>query len=203
MKSVVLYFLAAAMFGQSSNLPPCRVGMHVPIVSPLNYAATILAIDEANGSYQVKSDRDGLTDWVPARNLRYSCTGAEAKPVSDSFFTGTWTMFLGPTAHNEVIDSKGYVVVGPGARVPPLVIRADGSYTWTLDSKTIVNGKWRTMAANELRSGTKAPAILLLNAEGGKNWQVWRTGVNKGNNRDAIGLERMDLGLSYQGTRLP
>jgi hypothetical protein len=50
------------------------------------------------------------------------------------------------------------------------------------------------MVEGELRSGTKLPAILLLNAEGGKNWEVWRTGVNQGDNRDAIGVERMDLG---------
>lgn len=202
MRLIILFAFAIEIFGQNSNLPPCRAGMHIPLVSPLNYPATILAFDEAKGSYQVKSDRDGLTDWVPARNLRYSCTGAEAKPVTDSYFTGSWTLFLGPTAHHEVVDSKGYLVVGPGAHVPPLVIHIDGTYIWTLDSKTVIHGKWRTMEASELRSGTKAPAILLLNGEGGKNWQVWRTGVNQGNNRDAIRIERMDLGLSYQGTRL-
>ena len=175
----------------------------MPLVSPLNYAATILAADDAKGSYQVKSDRDGLVDWVPARALRYSCTGSEAKPVTDSYFTGAWTLFLGPTAHHEQIDGKGYLVVGPGARVPPIVIRADGTYTWTIDRKTVINAKWRALAAGEMRSGTKGPAILLVGGEGGKNWQVTRSGVNKGDNRDAISLDRMDLGLSYQGTRLP
>jgi hypothetical protein len=162
-----------------------------------------MAYDAAKGSYQVKSDDDGLTDWVPARNLRYSCTGAPAAPVTQAYFIGKWSLFLGPTAHHEVIDSKGYLVVGSGAHVPPLQINADGSYTWVLDSRTTVRGRWRAMAENELRSGTKSPAILLLNAEGGKNWEVWRTGVNPGDNRDAIGIERMDLGLSYAGTRLP
>ena len=94
-------------------------------------------------------------------------------------------------------------MVGPGAHVPPLLINADGTYVWTIDSRTIIKGQWRRMADSELRSGTKAPAILLLNAESGKNWEVWRTGVNPGNNRDAIAIERMDLGLSYKGTRLP
>ena len=177
--------------------------MHVPIVSPLNNAATILAIDEAKGSYQVKSERDGLVDWVPARKLSKSCVGAEARPASESYFLGTWTLFVGPTAHHEVIDAKGYLVVGSGARVPPLLINADETYVWTIDSRTIIKGKWRKMADGELRSGTKAPAILLLNAESGKNWEVWRTGVNPGNNRDAISIDRMDLGLSYKGTRLP
>lgn len=202
-RAVIGLFVISTGFAQKPDLPVCRVGMHVPLVSPLNYSAVILAVDEAKGSYQVKSDSDGLTDWVPARKLRYSCVGAEAAPVSEAYFAGAWTLFLGPTAHHEAIDSKGYLVVGSGARVPPLVISADHSYVWTIDSRTVVRGTWRTMAAGELRSGTKAPAILLLNGEGGKNWEVWRTGVNAGSNRDAIGVERMDLGLSYQGTRLP
>ncbi|MEP6574063.1 MAG: hypothetical protein ABJD11_15280 [Gemmatimonadota bacterium] len=177
--------------------------MHVAIVSPLNYSANIMAYDAGKGSYQVKSDADGLTDWVPARNLRYSCTGAEAAPVTLGYFVGKWSLFLGPTAHHEVIDEKGYLVVGPGAHVPPLQINADGTYTWIIDRQTTIRGRWRPVAEKEMRSGTRAPAILLLNAEGGKNWEVWRTGVNQGNNRDAIGVERMDLGESYQGTRLP
>jgi hypothetical protein len=176
--------------------------MHVAIVSPLNYGAKILTYDAAKGSYQVKSDDDGMTDWVPARNLRYSCTGAAAAPVTQAYFIGKWSLFLGPTAHHEVIDSKGYLVVGSGAHVPPLQINVNGTYTWVLDSRSTVRGRWRAMVESELRSGTKPPAILLLNAEGGKNWEVWRTGVNQGDNRDAISVERMDLGESYAGARL-
>lgn len=188
---------------QNPSLPECRVGMHVARVSPLNYGATILAFDEAKGTYQVKSDSDGLKDWVTANKLRSSCVGSEAKPISEAFFVGTWTLFVGPTAHHEVIDSKRYTVVGPGAKAPPLTIRADGAFVWVIDSKTTIRGNWRMMAEKELRSGTKAPAILLLKGEDGKDWEVWRSGVNQGNNRDAISVERMDLGLSYQGTRLP
>lgn len=52
--------------------------MHVAIVSPLNYGAKILNYGAAKGSYQVKSDDDRMTDWVPAWHLRYSCTGEAA-----------------------------------------------------------------------------------------------------------------------------
>jgi hypothetical protein len=41
---------------------------------------------------------------------------------------------------------------------------------------------------------------LSSKGEGGKDWEVRRSAVNPGNNRDAIQIERMDLGLSYQGT---
>lgn len=193
----------ASAAAQPADLPPCRVGLHVAKVSPLNYGGTILAYDAAKGSYQVRSDRDGLVDWVPKYNLRYSCSGADAAPVTPSYFYGRWSLFIGPTAHRETIDDKGYIVVGSGAHVPPLQINPDGSYVWMIDSRTTIRGRWRPMAANELRPGTSLPAILLINGEGGKDWEVWKTGVNPGNNRDAIGIRRRDLGLSYQGTRLP
>ena len=186
---------------QTAVMPPCTVGMHLPIVSPINRSGTLLAIDAAKGSYQVKGE-DGLVDWVPARSLRYSCVGAEAAPVAPSYFIGKWSLFIGPAAHHEVIDGEGYLIVGSGAQVPPLEIKADGSYVWVIDSKTTVRGNWRSMAESELRYGTKSPAILLLKAEDGANWEIWKTGVNAGNNRDAISIERIDMGLSYAGTRL-
>ncbi len=187
----------------AANLPTCAVGMHVTRVSPLNYGAVILKFDAAKGTYQVKSDSDGLLDWVPASKLRSSCVGAEAASVTMNYFIGKWSLFVGPTAHHQVIDDKGYLVVGPGAHVPPLQVNADGSYVWVIDSKTTLKGQWRTLADKELRAGTKPPAILLMKAEGGKDWEVWKTGTNAGNNRDAISVERMDLGQSVQGTRLP
>lgn len=173
--------------------------VHRAVRVELNYGAKILAFDATKGTYQVKSDADGQLDGVPAYKQRYSCKGLEAPSVSSNNFTGKWTLFVGPTPHREVIDDKGYLVAGQGAHVPPLQINADGTYAWTVDRKTTVRGSWRAM----LRAGTKLPAVLLLNSEGGKNWEVWKTVANAGNNRDAIGVERMDLGQSYQGTRLP
>ena len=206
-KEVMIDFLVGLASGIAAqvpaNLPPCRVGMHVPIVSPLNYGATILAYDATRGSYKVRSDADRLIDFVPAYKLRYSCVGAEAKAVTESYFIGRWSLFIGPTAHREIIDDKGYLVVGRGAHVPPLQIDANGRYVWVIDSRTTIHGKWRSLAANELRAGTKPPAILLMHGEGGKDWEVWKSGVNAGNNRDAISVERMDMGLSAMGTRLP
>src|SRR5436853_84757 len=96
------FFLVSASAQTKPPLPPCRADMHVPPIGPLNYGGTILAVDETKGSYQVKSDRGGLVDWVKAYNLRYSCAGVEAKPVSDNFFAGKWELFVGPTPHYEV-----------------------------------------------------------------------------------------------------
>lgn len=185
----------------AGELPPCRVGMHVPRVSPLNYGAVILAADPVKGTYRVKSDSDGLIDWVESYSLRTSCVGAVAQPIADDFFIGDWQMFVGPTPNNVVIGGKAYIEVGPGGKAPPIVIRKDGGYSWKIDSKTTVIGRWRPMAATELKYGTKGPAILLMKGEDGKDWQMYQHGTHLADNRDQAYVERMDLGLSYMATR--
>lgn len=185
----------------ASGLPVCRAGLHVPRVSPLNYGATILAVDPAKGSYKVKSDADGLIDWVSSYSLRTSCTGAVAQAITADFFIGDWEMFVGPTPNNVVIGGKAYIEVGPGAKAPPIVVRKDGGYSWKIDSKTTVTGRWRALAPNEMRNGTVGPAILLMKGESGKDWQMSRRGTALADNRDQANIDRMDLGLSYMATR--
>lgn len=193
--------VAAAPPGNPNGLPTCRVGMHVPRVSPLNYGAVILAADSAKGSFQVKSDSDGLIDWVSAYSLRTSCIAAAAQPITTSFFVGNWEMFVGPTPNNVVVAGKAYIEVGPGGKAPPISVRADGSYSWKVDSRTTVSGHWRPMAEGEMKSGSKGPAILLIKGESGKDWQMTRRGTALADNRDQADIDRMDMGLSYMATR--
>ena len=198
-----LAFIAPALALQSTAaLPTCAKGMRLPRVGALNYPGTIVAVDMKKGTYQIKSESDGLLDWYPASKLSHFCKGAEASAVTESYFTGTWNLFVGPTAHHEDYGSTRYLVVGPGAKAPPLVINANGTYIWRIDSQKTVTGKWRKLADTEMRSGTKSPAILLMKGEDGKDWQVSNAGVNAGSNKDRISIDRMDLGLSYQGTRM-
>ena len=152
---------------------------------------------------QVKSDSDGLVDWVPARKLRYSCAGVEAQPIS---LILRWQVGFGSSARPlsmKLLTQKAYLVVGPGAKAPPLAINADGTYSWQLDSKTKIDGKWRKMLEAELRPGTKAPALLLLR----RGWQELGDLEERKRSIRATTVmytvERMDLGLSYHGTRLP
>ena len=192
---------AVAFAGAAQALPTCQVGLHAPLVSPRNTSATIIAADPAKGSYQIRSDDDHMTDWVSAYQLRYSCAGAAAAAIDANFFVGRWTMFVGPTPNT--VDRGGHVFleVGPGGQAAPIMINADGSYAWKVDSATVVRGRWRVMSAGEMRSGSRGPAILIVAGEGGHNWQVTRRGVNAGSNKDQLDIDRMDLGTSYMATR--
>ncbi len=171
------------------------------IVSPLNNDAVIIAAKPGQGSYQVRSLSDQLVDWVPSRNLRRSCTGAEASAVDTGFFVGSWNTFVGPVPLTTIHGGKAYTEVSMGGHGRPIQVNGDGSYVWQVDSSTTVRGRWRAMAAAEVRSGTVGPAILLINGEGGKQWQMSRHGVNAGNGHDQASVDRMDLGVSYMAPR--
>ena len=95
-RATSLLLLAAMPLARAADLPPCKVGMHVPRVAPLNYGAVILDFDAKKGTYKVKSDSDGLIDWVPARFLKSSCVGAEAAPIKPDYFIGKWSLFVVP-----------------------------------------------------------------------------------------------------------
>jgi hypothetical protein len=193
---------AVVSFGAAAQaLPGCQVGLHAPLVSPRNNSATIIAANPAKGSYQIRSDDDGMTDWVSAYQLRYSCSGASAPAIDTNFFVGRWSMFVGPTANRVGRDGQVFLEVGPGGRAAPIMINADGSYAWKVDSVTVVRGRWRVMGQGEMRGSSRGPAILIVAGEGGHNWQVSRRGVNAGSGRDQVDVDRMDLGTSYMATR--
>ena len=201
-KSILLSLALVALAGSAAAqpLPACRVGMKV-IVSPLNNDAVIIAANPAQGSYQVRSLSDQLTDWVPTRALRYSCSGAAPPPVDNGFFVGSWSTFVGPVPLTTVHNGKAYTEVSMGGHGLPIQVNGDGSYIWFVDSATTVRGRWRAMAASEVKYGTNGPAILLINGEGGRQWQMSRRGVNAGNGHDQATVERMDMGVSYIATR--
>lgn len=175
---------------RAQDKPPCKIG-DVVRAGALNYDARILAHDAAKGLYRVRYVKGFIGDeeWLPASGLK-TCLGIAAAPVALAFFHGRWDMFTGGGAYARV------------AEAPPLRIRDDGSYTWVIDSRTEIDGDWRTAQPNELKSGydKRGTTILLLKAEGGKNWLVSRD-LGSSDGRDKILVERADLGLTYRGYR--
>jgi hypothetical protein len=73
--------------------------------------------------------------------------------------------------------------------------------------RALIQRKYRRLFSSKgpTKPGPKGPSqevVSAVSGEDGKNWEVWKSGVNQGNNRDAISVERMDIGLSAMGTRL-
>ena len=200
MKIAMLGIAAATLSGTLyAGGPPCKVG-DVVRAGALNYDAKILAFDKAKGLYHVKDVRSGLEDWYPARMLK-TCTGEEAPGVTEAYFPGTWELFTGGGGAYVKKGNDYKATWLDTAKAPPLVIRKDHTYTWTIDSKTTVNGKWHVAEKNELKYGYEKRGLTLLleKGEDGKDWLVSRDLAYAKNGRDSILIERKDLGLTYVG----
>ena len=201
-----LRFLAAAAVTAIpttaiSQKPPCTVGMAVKVLACLNYPGKIIAADSKSGRYQVRCDRDGRTDWLPARQLQFNCVGAAPSAFDQSYFVGRWSLFISPYPQYEKRGGNNYLVVGPGAKGGMITVNADGTYLWP-DPKGPIRGRWRAMAPDEVKYGTRAPALLLIAGPNQMDWQMWRGNLSDAQNRDRIVIEGMKLGLSLNGTRV-
>ena len=197
-QALTLSTLLAAMPSLADG-PPCKVG-DVVRAGATNRDARILEHNKAKGLYRVKSIADGLEDWLPARQLK-TCTGEEAPAVTEAYFPGTWRLVTGGGGA-YVKKGEDYKVIGLDvAKSPPLTIRADGSYTWVIDSKTTLNGHWHVAASNELKYGYEKRGLTLMleHGESDKDWLVSRDLAYATGGGDAILIERRDLGLTYRG----
>jgi hypothetical protein len=94
-------------------------------------------------------------------------TTLSRKPGWTTFYIGDWDLYLGLAVTERLIDRDVYQVISGGTRLPPLRINSDGSYSWVLDKKKIIKGKWQ---ANK-----NQPGIILLNGERGADWLMYNT----------------------------
>lgn len=127
--------------------------------------------------------------------------------MAESWFQGVWQLNTGGGGAWQKNPSTGsWKVVGLDvAGAPPIQIRADGSYEWVIDSKQTIKGKWRPALAGERKYGydKRGTVILIEEGESGKNWLVSRELVGTNDGRDRILIERVDLGTTYRGNRVP
>ena len=143
---------------------------------------------------------------VPPSDLK-TCTAPPIAPIAQNWFVGVWQLFKGgggAYAQNRV--TRTWKVIGLDvAGTPPIGIRTEGSYEWVTDSKSTVRGKWRSAAQSELKYGydKRGTTILLERGEDGANWLVSRNLVVTADGQDKILIERVDLGLSSSGGRMP
>lgn len=195
------FMILAPVSAGAQTKPPCAVGMPVAVLACINYPGHLVASDPRSGRYQVRCDKSGDKSWVSASDLKWNCVAAGPPAVTERWLLGRWSLFIGPTPHYEDRDSDRYLVVGKGAKGGSIEIRPNGEYRLDDLGKVSV-GRWRVMAPAELKYGTKAPAILLMNGPNGMDWEMWKRDGSDDQNRDKATVEGMKLGLSYSATRV-
>ena len=185
--------------------PPCEVGT-ITRAGALNYDAKILKHDKARGLYYVEfvTGYKGDREWFAAPLLK-TCTGEPAPPVTESYFPGTWHLWTGGGGAYVKKGNDWHATWLDAAKAPPLTIRKNGTYTWTIDSKKTVEGKWHVARQDELKYGydKRGLTLLLEKGEDGADWLVSRALEYAGRGDDAILIEHRKMGLTYRGYKKP
>lgn len=94
-------------------------------------------------------------------------TTLERQESWTSFFVGDWDLHLPIAVTERVIDRDVYQFISGGDRLPPLRINANGTYSWVIDSKKVIKGKWK--------ANSQAPGIILMAADRGGDWLMYNT----------------------------
>ena len=89
------------------------------------------------------------------------------QPFWTSFFVGEWNLSSPIVATERIIDREVYRIISGGDKLPPLRINADSTYSWVIDKKKVIKGRWI--------KNIDAPGIILLKGYREVNWIVYNT----------------------------
>jgi hypothetical protein len=152
----------------------------------------------ADGRYKVGIDGcpakwNEVVDW---NQLKPATSIAKTDPDIAALI-GKWAMFT-PSYPNTVIhDNKLYREYGTGAKAPPLLINANGTYVWYNEyNKPPISGSWITDAkVAGLTSGIESFNGIII-ADHDYYYKVYK------DRPDHIISERLCMGTTDMGTRI-
>jgi|GEM_PF-4880210 len=121
---------------------------------------SVVSVDAEKRLYTVRDEKD------PSSKYSYPCycVIAPNEKFSNDFFIGKWEVFVSGATYTTVEQGKVYLNVSGGMKLPPLEIKANGTYTWVSDKK-VINGVWKPRQ--------DVPGITLLNGLDGLDWTVY------------------------------
>ncbi len=173
-----------------------RVDLYYPDGAPHTRGSIIEIM--ADGRYKV-----GIDGCQPKWNEVVDWNQVKPAPAIDkthpdiAAVIGKWAMFT-PSYPNTVIhDNNLYRQYGTGAKAPPLLINANGTYVWYNEyNKPPVSGSWITDAKVEgLTSGIESFNGIIM-ADHDHYYKVYR------DKPDHIVVERLCMGTTDMGTRI-
>ena len=148
--------------GRATQAEKLRVGEEVIYRGggPLWFGgARVEGYDAAKRQYQIRT-RDGSGDILPCHSV------ARRGQVNNDFFVGNWAVFVSGAASTFEKGGDLYRRFSGGARLPPLEIKADGTYVWRDPSGKTISGSWE-----DRKDGF--PGITILKGLDGIDWTVY------------------------------
>ncbi len=129
------------------------------------------------GKYKVRYD--GCTyyadDTVDGSQLEPAATVAKTDPEIQAL-VGKWALFVYSYPNTYTDGSSTWRQYGTGAKAPPLVINADGTYTWyDVYEKAPVKGTWVTHA--KFKGAFDTPDLtsgIVIKDSKGELWKIYK-----------------------------
>ena len=160
--------------------------------------ATVIE-EKGNGRYKVRYDGckaylDEEVDWSQLKpESVVSSTDGDITAVF-----GKWAMFVYSYPNTVIRGNNIYREYGTGAKAPPLLINANGTYVWYDEyNKPPVKGTWTSHAKiNGITMGTEAVNGIILKDSYGIYWKVYK------DRQDHIEARKMCSGETEGGSRI-
>jgi hypothetical protein len=143
------------------------------------HGRAIVIANAGNGKYKIRyegCDREEVLDWSqlkPASEL--SASNADVTAVF-----GKWAMFVYGYPTTVIKGNDVYREYSMGAKAPPLLINANGTYVWYDEyNKPPVKGKWYTDSyVPGMHMGTESVNGIILLDSHGTYWKVHKDNPN-------------------------
>jgi hypothetical protein len=149
--------------------------------------AKIERYDAAKRQYTVR-DKSGSGDIVPCYAVY-----KEGDPINNSFFAGDWEVRVNGATTTFVKGNDLYRRFSGGLKLPPLQIKADGTYTWINSENQIIKGRWVPRPEG-------VPGIVILKGLDGMDWTVYEKTEGyspTSSTRDEIGFHHLPSHTGY------
>lgn len=159
---------------------------------------TVIAVI-ANGRYKVKYDGckdywDEEVDWSQLKRA----TSVSSSDADITAVMGKWAMFVYSYPNTVIRGNDIYREYGTGAKAPPLLINANGTFVWYDEfNKPPVKGNWTTHAKIQgLTMGTEAVNGIIIYDSRNNYWKIYK------DRADHIEARLMCSGQTEGGTRI-
>jgi hypothetical protein len=153
----------------------------------------VISIDPEKRMYTIRHERDASSrQSVPC----YSVLASNEK-TSNEFFIGKWEIYIPPATYTFIKADYRYRQFSPGMKLPPLEIKADGTYVWSTTDNKVVSGVW-TVRKDQ-------PGITLLKGLDGKDYTLYEkteAHATSKTTKDEIGLSHLPTATGFLAYRI-
>lgn len=152
------------------------------------YRGNVVSIDPEKRLYTVRDEQDASWKYSYAPHQVFD----PAVPIDNSFFIGKWEVHIQGATSTFAKNGDIYRRFSGGMKLPPLEIKADGTYTWAIGNNQVIRGQWQPRK--------NVPGIVLLKAVDGLDYTLYEKTeafATTAETRDEIGLHHLPSSTGY------